>query len=74
MMERIAAAPEGRQDVSASLAAEHQTLQECVGMTYGIICGCQVFILDVTDLGEKEATDATMKILEKIGVMATTRQ
>jgi len=74
MMERIAAAPEGRRDVSASLAAEHQALQECVGMTYGIICGCQVFIIDVTDMGEKEVTDTAVKLLEKIGVTATTRQ
>lgn len=73
MLERIAKAPEGRQGISSSLATEHQLLQECVGMTYGITCGCPVYILDVTALDENGTADVAIDLLGKMGIAPDSR-
>lgn len=65
---RIAAAPEGRREVSPDLAAEHQVLQECVGMIYAVICGCPIYILDVTNLDEEGAAARATEVIVKMGV------
>lgn len=68
MLSRMAIVPEGRQEVSAPLAVEHQVLQECVGMIYAVMSGCPIFILDVTDLNESEVALRAVQLLDKIGL------
>lgn len=43
---RISSNPAGRLDVSQDEADIHQTLQEIVAITYGILSPCPVFIID----------------------------
>jgi adenylate kinase len=54
----------GRRSVTPELAREHQLLQEGVGVSYAIACGCPVFILDTTALTKDEVAKAAQNLLD----------
>jgi adenylate kinase len=71
VLSRSAVAPEGRREVSPDLAAEHQVLQECVGMIYAVICGCPIYILDVANLDEEGVAARATEVIATMGVRPT---
>jgi adenylate kinase len=69
---RIAVNSEGRRGVTAELAREHQLLQQAVGMSYGIACGCPVYVLDSEAMDESELAEHARIILMGLGVTMPT--
>jgi adenylate kinase len=58
---------QGRRQVTAELAREHQLLQEGIGVSYAIACGCPIYVLDTTELTQDEVLANASEILVGMG-------
>jgi len=63
ILSRIANDPAGRLSITRELAMEHQILQESVGLSYAITCGCPFFVLDSTQLNASALASKAREIL-----------
>jgi adenylate kinase len=66
ILSRIANDSGGRLSVTRELAQEHQILQESVGLTYAITCGCPFFVLDSTQLDKSALASKAREIMVAI--------
>lgn len=60
--------PGGRRELSTELAREVQVLQESLSLTYAVICGCPVFVIDTTELTEADVAEIALESLQQVGV------
>jgi len=69
LIARVARDPQGRRDLTVELAREIQTLQAALCLTYGVACGCPVFVIDTTALSEGDVADSALQLLAQVGVV-----
>ena len=60
--------PGGRRELTTELAREIQVLQESLSLTYAVICGCPVFVIDTTELTEADVANIALHNLQQVGV------
>jgi adenylate kinase len=70
LIARVARDPGGRRSLTRELAREIQMLQEALALTYGVICGCPVFVIDSTNVGIEEVANRALRVLAQIGINA----
>lgn len=58
----------GRRALTPELAREIQLLQESLGLTYCVACGCPAYIIDTTALNAAEVLENVIQILRQIGI------
>jgi adenylate kinase len=68
LLRRAQQKPDGRRDVPEDLMRELQILQESVGISYAIACGCPIFFIDTTHRGQEEVAEVAMAVLATVGV------
>jgi adenylate kinase len=60
--------PGGRRELTTELAREIQVLQEALSLTYAVVCGCPVFVIDTTELTAPDVANIALRNLEQVGV------
>lgn len=60
--------PGGRRELTTELAREIQVLQESLSLSYAVICGCPVFVIDTTETAETDVANIALHNLQQVGV------
>lgn len=68
LLKRVHDKPEGRRNITEDLMRELQILQEAVGISYAIACGCPIFIIDVSERSQEQVTEMAMHVLGTVGL------
>jgi adenylate kinase len=68
LVARVAHDPAGRRDLTPELAREIQLLQESLGITYSVACGCPAYIIDTTIANSTEVVEKATLIMRQLGM------
>jgi adenylate kinase len=68
LLQRTQQRPDGRRDIPEELMRELQILQETVGISYAIACGCPIFFIDTTRRTSDEVAELAVRVLVTVGL------
>jgi adenylate kinase len=68
LLQRTRGRSNGRRDIPEEMMRELQILQEAVGISYAINCGCPIFFIDASRKSQDEVADVAQNVLWTVGI------